>query len=243
MPKDVTTLEPADDLVENTELVLFHAKECYVYLIPPRRSAASYRADEWDVNKWAWEGAMKICSKGEECTIRLEDKTSGELYAQASVRKDEPLPIERVIDSSRYFVLRIEDNSSGKSRHAFIGIGFRERPQAYDFEAALYDHVNYLNKKKQAEELEQEYQTKPAVDYSLKSGETIRLSLKKPSGEAAGKSTFTDAQSLKSSEAPTGWPSFPLGPSESLTKDDTKASSLENTVSECEDEFGDFQTA
>ncbi|EFJ22938.1 hypothetical protein SELMODRAFT_415947 [Selaginella moellendorffii] len=34
----------------------------------------------------------------------------------------------------------------------------------------------------------------------------ISQSLKKPSGEAAGKFTFTDAQSLKSSEAPTGWP-------------------------------------
>jgi len=36
-----------------------------------------FRADEWDVNKWAWEGTLKVISKGEECIIRLEDKTTG----------------------------------------------------------------------------------------------------------------------------------------------------------------------
>jgi hypothetical protein len=38
-----------------------------------------FRADEWDVNKWAWEGVLKVISKGEECIIRLEDKTTGKI--------------------------------------------------------------------------------------------------------------------------------------------------------------------
>ncbi|KAG0590317.1 hypothetical protein KC19_1G089400 [Ceratodon purpureus] len=42
-----------DDQESNAELVLFQVKECYVYMIPPRKSAASYKADEWDINKWA----------------------------------------------------------------------------------------------------------------------------------------------------------------------------------------------
>lgn len=37
------------------------------------------RADEWNVNKWAWEGSLKVISKGEECIIRLEDKTTGDM--------------------------------------------------------------------------------------------------------------------------------------------------------------------
>lgn len=41
------------------------------------------RADEWDVNKWAWEGVLKVISKGEECIIRLEDKSTGKLYISA----------------------------------------------------------------------------------------------------------------------------------------------------------------
>nr|XP_009405580.2 PREDICTED: uncharacterized protein At1g03900 isoform X1 [Musa acuminata subsp. malaccensis] len=168
---------------EAVELVLFHANECYVYLIPPRKSAASYRADEWNVNKWAWEGVLKVVSKGKECIIRLEDKTSGELYARAFLREGEPHPVEPVIDSSRYFVLRVEENIGGRKRHAFIGIGFRERTEAYDFQAALHDHMKYLDKKKVAEEMEQHYQTTSTVDYSLKEGETLVLQLKNKGGQ------------------------------------------------------------
>ncbi|KAJ4904940.1 Adaptin ear-binding coat-associated protein 1 NECAP-1 [Raphanus sativus] len=163
---------------EALEIPLFQVPECYVYLIPPRKSAASYRADEWDVNKWAWEGALKVVSKGEECIIKLVDKTTGELYAQAFLRDGELHPVEAVIDSSRYFVLRVEENIGGRARHAFIGLGFRERTEAYDFQAALHDHMKYLNKKKTAEEMEQHFQHTSSVDYSLKEGETIVLQLK-----------------------------------------------------------------
>ncbi|KAK1412342.1 hypothetical protein QVD17_33514 [Tagetes erecta] len=177
----------SDDIIgdiEPAELILFQVSECYVYLIPPRKTAASYRADEWDINKWAWEGTMKVVSKGEECIIRLEDKETGELYARAFLRDGEPHPVEPVIDSSRYFVLRVEENIGGRLRHAFIGIGFRERPQAYDFQAALHDHMKYLNKKKTAEEMEQQFQHTSSVDYSLKDGETIVLQLKNKGGRS-----------------------------------------------------------
>ncbi|ONK62468.1 uncharacterized protein A4U43_C07F4190 [Asparagus officinalis] len=33
--------------------------------------------NEWNVNKWDWEGSLKVVSKGQECIIRLEDKTTG----------------------------------------------------------------------------------------------------------------------------------------------------------------------
>ncbi|XP_076941314.1 uncharacterized protein At1g03900 [Bidens hawaiensis] len=175
---------PVIEDIEPAELVLFQVSECYVYLIPPRKTAASYRADEWDINKWAWEGTLKVVSKGEECVIKLEDKTTGELYARAFLRDGEPHPVEPVIDSSRYFVLRVEENIGGRLRHAFIGIGFRERPQAYDFQAALHDHMKYLNKKKTAEEMEQQFQQTSSVDYSLKDGETLVLQLKNKSGKS-----------------------------------------------------------
>ncbi|CAA0843415.1 Adaptin ear-binding coat-associated protein 1 NECAP-1 [Striga hermonthica] len=168
----------AEEEVEAVELVLFQVSECYVYMIPPRKTAASYRADEWNVNKWSWEGTLKVVSKGVECIIRLEDKQTGELYARAFLREGEPHPVEPVIDSSRYFVLRVEENIDGRLRHAFIGIGFRERTEAYDFQAALHDHMKYLNKKKTAEEMEQQYQQTSSVDYSLKDGETLVLQLK-----------------------------------------------------------------
>lgn len=39
-----------------------------------------YRADEWDINKWAWDGVLKVVGKGEVCIIRLEDKTTGTIF-------------------------------------------------------------------------------------------------------------------------------------------------------------------
>lgn len=33
--------------------------------------------------------------------------------------------------------------AGGKGKHAFVGLGFRERPQAYDFQAAVFDHMKY----------------------------------------------------------------------------------------------------
>ncbi|KAL5989617.1 hypothetical protein ACLOJK_010510 [Asimina triloba] len=142
-----------DEEAEAIELLLFQVAECYVYLVDTPKEKCCFlqlilavvwgRADEWNVNKWAWDGALKVISKGEECIIKLEDKTTGELYARAFLRDGEPHPVEPVIDSSRYFVLRVEENIDGRLRHAFIGIGFRERTQAYDFQAALHDHMKY----------------------------------------------------------------------------------------------------
>lgn len=187
---EIGSLDEREDTTEAVELVLYQVSECYVYLIPPRKSAASYRADEWDINKWAWEGTLKVISKGEECIIRLEDKSTGELYARAFLRDGEPHPVEPVIDSSRYFVLRVEENIGGRLRHAFLGIGFRERPQAYDFQAALHDHMKYLNKKKTAEEMEQQYQNNSSVDYSLKDGETLVLQIKNTGGRGVRSKFF-----------------------------------------------------
>ncbi|KAI3691457.1 hypothetical protein L2E82_49816 [Cichorium intybus] len=118
-------------------------------------------ADEWDMNKWAWEGTMKVVSKGEECIIRLEDKATD----------GEPHPVEPVIDRSRYFVLRVEENIGGRLRHAFIGIGFRERPQAYDFQTALHDHMKYISNPLLPH-------CAKRLDYSLKDGQTLVLQLK-----------------------------------------------------------------
>ncbi|CAL4955796.1 unnamed protein product [Urochloa decumbens] len=206
---------PAPAEAEPLELVLFQVAECYVYLIPPRKTAASYRADEWNVNKWAWEGALKVVSKGE-------------LYARAFLREGEPHPVEAVIDSSRYFVLRIEENIDGRQRHAFIGLGFRERTEAYDFQAALHDHMKYLNKKKAAEEMVQHYEKQSSVDYSLKEGETLVLQLKNKETGTKTKSAFFEqglnklsvSEKTNSKEAPVSLklpppPPSPVSPTDS----------------------------
>lgn len=168
-----------------------------------------------------------------------------------------------------FFVLRVEDESSGKTKHAFLGLGFRERPQAYDFQAAVYDHLNYLNKKKEAEEITQEYEAKPSMDYSLKEGETLRLQLKntKLSGSSVkSKPSVNGSSQMPNPDTPESYPNkragvpitLPPPPSPPLLQPPPKSPLLKtpsmaakpspppapaSTDDDLDDDFGDFQAA
>ena len=52
--------------------------------------------------------------------------------------------VDAVIDSSRYYVIKLKDPSSTKTLN--IGIGFRERETAFDFKSALNEYVRYGEK-------------------------------------------------------------------------------------------------
>ncbi|KFV16452.1 Adaptin ear-binding coat-associated protein 2, partial [Pterocles gutturalis] len=124
-------------------------------------------------------------AKGKTAFIKLEDKTSGELFAQAPVEQFPGIAVESVTDSSRYFVIRIEDENG---RRAFIGVGFVDRGDAFDFNVALQDHFKWV---KQQSELAREAESPaqgPKLDLGFKEGQTIKLNIanmKKKEGAAA----------------------------------------------------------
>lgn len=61
---------------------------------------------------------------------------SGDLFALCPIPPGKRnVCVEAVTDSSRYYVLRVEDPAT--KRHAFLGLGFNERGEAFDFSAAL----------------------------------------------------------------------------------------------------------
>ncbi|GAV90415.1 LOW QUALITY PROTEIN: DUF1681 domain-containing protein, partial [Cephalotus follicularis] len=92
-----------------------------------------------------WFGRVQVVSCGERYEIRLEDPNSWELFAACFMNPGQrEAAVESVLDSSRYFVLRIEDGGSGK--HAFIGLGFAERNEAFDFNVALSDHEKHVRR-------------------------------------------------------------------------------------------------
>ena len=64
------------------------------------------RAEEWNVNNFLWSGRLVLVAKDEVATIRLEDPATGDIFAVCPVV---PGAIEPVSDSSRYFVLRLDD--------------------------------------------------------------------------------------------------------------------------------------
>lgn len=88
---------------------------------------AGYRAAEWgDMEKPLWKGRMRIVEHDEQCAIRLEDGETGELFAAAPYDVTGK-SVEPVLDSSRYFVLRVESDGPEPERRrtAYIGVGVR----------------------------------------------------------------------------------------------------------------------
>lgn len=71
-----------------------------------------------------------------QCCLRHAHPWLGELFAQSPYDKTGKA-VEAVLDSSRYFVLKVVDAKSGK--HAYLGMGFQDRGEAFDFQVALQD--------------------------------------------------------------------------------------------------------
>jgi hypothetical protein len=125
--------------MEDYEQTLCTIKEVHVFKIPPLQSSEGYKAEGWTQNH-LWSGRCRVVAIGDRCEVRLEDPQTGKNFATCHVNGKGA--VEPVTDSSRYFVLRIEDLKTG--RHAFIGIGFAERSDAFDFNVALQDHEKYI---------------------------------------------------------------------------------------------------
>ncbi|CAD6893544.1 unnamed protein product [Tilletia caries] len=178
-----------DDAVEQ---VLFVAREAYVYRVPPRSSTAGYRAAEWgDMEAFLWKGRLRIIAKGEGCDIRLEDKDTGELFA-VSPYDMSGAAVEPVLDSSRYFVLRVESedpSNAAKKRRAYIGMGFLDRSESFDFQVALSEWVRRTRAAKAGDNASENADEAgssgpsphlpagPKVDLSLKEGTTFSIKL------------------------------------------------------------------
>uniref|UniRef100_A0A1D1XFA9 Uncharacterized protein At1g03900 n=1 Tax=Anthurium amnicola TaxID=1678845 RepID=A0A1D1XFA9_9ARAE len=178
-------LDGEEEAVEHTLLVV---REVAVYKIPPRSSSGGYKCGEWLQSDKIWSGRLRVVSCRERCEIRLEDPSSGDLFAACFVLPGQREgSVETVLDSSRYFVLKIED---GRGKHAFIGLGFVERNEAFDFNVALSDHEKYVRREQEKEAAGSGGLTEggndgsthidihPAVNHRLKEGETIRINVK-----------------------------------------------------------------
>ncbi|XP_027364048.1 uncharacterized protein At1g03900 isoform X2 [Abrus precatorius] len=181
------SFEEEEEAFEHTLLVV---REVSVYKIPPRTTSGGYKCGEWLQSDKIWSGRIRVVSRRDRCEIRLEDPNSGELFAACFVypgQRDNS--VEPVLDSSRYFVLKIED---GRGKHAFIGLGFNERNEAFDFNVALSDHEKYVRREHEKEAgdsastEESQIDIHPAVNHRLKEGETIRINVKHKASSGTG---------------------------------------------------------
>lgn len=162
-----------DDEIERT---LCQLPQVHVFRIPAQKSAEGHRASDWpkDPN---WSGKLKIVAKGRTAAIILFDDRN-QVFAVCHVTDDSA--VQKVLDSGRYFVLRITNQ---QGRHAFIGIAFNERNDAFDFNVALSEFRNELEREQNASKFFAEHSN--PIDLTLKEGEKIKIKLNTKKADGA----------------------------------------------------------
>lgn len=172
-------LESLED-PEVIERVRCCVQDAHIFKLPPRPTAGGWRGAEW--NKEVWQGTLKVVERGDLTVILLLDKNTGAIFAVCPVKDG---AVDRCVDSSRYFVLRVENANGG---HMFVGMAFNERNDAFDFNTALED----ARREKEAEANTAAAATidfGPPKDYSIKDGEKIHISVGKLGGGEKKKSS------------------------------------------------------
>ena len=168
---------------EVIERVLATIHNAHVFKLPPKSSAAvGWRGADW--KEKVWQGTVKVVERGNLIAVLLVDdkngqnqhhhtshRTGGSIFAVCPVKDG---AVDRCVDSSRYFVLRIE-NANG--RHMFIGVAFNERNDSFDFYTALED--SRLEKQREQARVANSArrQAEPPKDYSIKDGQKIKVSI------------------------------------------------------------------
>lgn len=127
-----------------------------------------HRASDWPKDP-SWTGKLKIVAKGRTVAIILFDDKN-QVFAVCHATEESA--VQKVLDSGRYFVLRITNQ---QGRHAYIGIAFNERNDAFDFNVALSEFRNELEREQNASKFFAEHTT--PVDLTLKEGEKIKIKL------------------------------------------------------------------
>ncbi|KAI0664695.1 adaptin ear-binding coat-associated protein 1 NECAP-1 [Cubamyces menziesii] len=179
---------------EEIESILYIGREVSVYKIPPLKKNEGHRAQEWgDLGNPLWKGRLRIIERSSGVSIQFEDSTT--VFAKADYDPAKP-SVEAVLDSSRYFVVRVEDSGSG--RRAYIGMGFLERTDSFDFNVALQDYTKRWRARMNPSEAPSDQPSPhipagPKKDYTLKEGQTFSISIP---GRAKQSSTIPAAPNL-----------------------------------------------
>ncbi|CAG0891452.1 unnamed protein product [Cyprideis torosa] len=178
---------------EEMESILLIKNEVFVYRVPPVQSNRGYRASDWNLATPDWTGRMRLVSKGQKVFLHLEDKSSGDLFGTCPVDAYPGVAVQQVIDSSRYFVLRLMGEGG---RAAYIGLGFADRSDSFDLNVALQDHFKWVQKSEAIAKETEEPQ--PKLDLGFKEGETIQIKMNigKPLG--SGGSSHSEIRKPKS---------------------------------------------
>ncbi|MGK3746552.1 MAG: hypothetical protein ACI8RD_012706 [Bacillariaceae sp.] len=175
-----------EDVIERVRCVI---KDAHVFKLPPRPTSGGWRGADW--RDEVWQGTVKVVERDEMTLVLLVDKTSGDVFAVCPIKDG---AVDRCVDSSRYFVLKIENDNG---RHMFVGVAFNERNDSFDFNTSLEDAKRERAAAKQT--IENKLPNLPEKDYSIKEGEKIRVKIKNIGGRYGDTTSTTTTNEKKSS--------------------------------------------
>ncbi|GIQ79560.1 adaptin ear-binding coat-associated protein 1 NECAP-1 [Kipferlia bialata] len=178
-------MDPAD--FEQTVAII---PEAHAYKVPPMRDIRGFLCAGWKEEDNIFRGRLSVKTMGDSLSVEMI-KPDGALFTKVPVTFEDFAPLlEKAHDSSRYFILIVKDQASGRTAH--IGLGFPSREDAFDFKVALQDHGKYLRRKEAPPTL-----TMPTEDLSLRSGQTIQVNIpgmhRSASGSAKAKAVSSFA--------------------------------------------------
>lgn len=180
------------------ERVLLVKPKIFVYRIPPLTSTSrGFKASDWNLENPDWKGRMRLVSIADKIFLRIEDETTGQLYAQAPILKYPGPSVQPVSDSSRYFVVKVQSDTG---RTALLGIGFTDRSDSFDLNVALHDHFKTLEH--EARDAEPVEENLPKLDLSLKGLIRVNLNISKKDGtnSKVGSSTSTNTSNERNTQ-------------------------------------------
>lgn len=174
-----TAAENDDDVKVVLEQTLLTCPEVFVYKVPPMMTSGGHRAEDWNLATPLATCSLVVMRRDGACLLRLmteRPKTNGppgatepHLFAKCCIELDFADPtkkiehwVEAVVDSSRYSVIRISDERTGREAH--IGMGFRERTDAVNFKMSLQEYENALRRERKAEAMHDEYERSHPTD-------------------------------------------------------------------------------
>jgi adaptin ear-binding coat-associated protein 1/2 len=255
--------------------VLHISPSVHVYRIPPITSNRGFNAATWTQNpadriftarlrviETAIPPAPNAPPSAKESisvNILLEDPSTSQLFAAAPYAH--PSAVEQALDSSRFFAVRVVGEGGMR---ATLGVGFEQRPEAFEFVVTLQDVRRTLGLEGQAAAGSSSHGTgrgglggpakvpEKKLDLSLKEGEMITINIggkaKKPastsegSGNADAFAILPPPPSAASVKAKGSAPSAAaiLAPPPASTAPSTSKQDLEDLGFD-DGEFGEFQ--
>lgn len=134
-----------------------------LFRLPQVNVGKGHFLDSWKDK--IWRGDLVVKTNPEFLTVEFLN-FDGTVYSLAKIPENYSSSIEKCIDSSRGYAIKITNETDG--RFAWAGLVFHDRNAAFDF------YVTFDEQLKRKEKLAKPIQVDPNLNFGLKKGILIR---------------------------------------------------------------------